>query len=191
MTQQTRREAFQTSKASQIVAGGKSDAATPGSKNAITQSILKGCQIASTQVLRTVEEIGVAVAAPLMETPFLACKNASQRCRRGRVGRTAGPLGRKPVENLTVVLSLDVVSSIAPTLTTQNQHQNQGLFGTSIPCDHSPWDANLCTIFISLSQMPASNGTCDTADRSLKDPAHVQKLCDRNRYRLLAINFQK
>jgi len=83
VTQQTRRETFQTPKASQIVAGGQSgqsEAATPGSKNAITQSILKGCQISSYQVLRTVEGIGVAVAAPLMETSNLACKNASRRC---------------------------------------------------------------------------------------------------------------
>ena len=35
-----------TLKASQIVAGGRSEASTPGSKNAPTQSILKGCQIA-------------------------------------------------------------------------------------------------------------------------------------------------
>ncbi len=32
-------------------AGGQSEAATPGSKNAIAQSILKGCQILSCQVL--------------------------------------------------------------------------------------------------------------------------------------------
>ena len=38
------------------------------------------CQISSYQVLRTVENIGVAVAAPHMEIPILACKNASQRC---------------------------------------------------------------------------------------------------------------
>ena len=36
-----------TLKASQIVAGGRSEASTPGSKNAPTQSILKGCQMAS------------------------------------------------------------------------------------------------------------------------------------------------
>ena len=36
-----------TLKASQIVAGGRSEASTPGSKNAPTQSILKGCQIVS------------------------------------------------------------------------------------------------------------------------------------------------
>ena len=33
-----------TLKASQIVAGGRSEASTPGSKNAPTQCILKGCQ---------------------------------------------------------------------------------------------------------------------------------------------------
>ena len=42
------------------------------------------CQISSYQVLRTVEIIGVAIAAPLMEIPILACKNASQRCPSGR-----------------------------------------------------------------------------------------------------------
>ena len=36
-----------TLKASQSVAGGRSEASTPGSKNAPTQSILKGCQITS------------------------------------------------------------------------------------------------------------------------------------------------
>jgi len=87
VTQQARIEAFQMPKASQIVAAGQSgqsEAATPGSKNAITQSILKGCQIASYQVLRKVEDRGVAVAAPLMETPILACRNASQRCPKDR-----------------------------------------------------------------------------------------------------------
>ena len=39
-----------TLEASQIVAGGQSEAVTPGSKNAIAQSILKGCQIASYQI---------------------------------------------------------------------------------------------------------------------------------------------
>ena len=42
------------------------------------------CQISSNQVLRTVENIGVAVAAPLMEFPILDFKNASQRCLKGR-----------------------------------------------------------------------------------------------------------
>ena len=41
-------------------------------------------QISSYQVLRTGENVGVAVAAPLMEIPVSSLQDASQRCPSGR-----------------------------------------------------------------------------------------------------------